>query len=332
MSLAALLTKFDAMELKMDSFGKQLVSTQESVDKIHEKQAMLGAAPATFSVTQDPTLSSTTRPPARLVNQWQLLLEEPHLPTGVGFIMAPASPAERVVPEQVQPPAQVIVSARHQEHQSEQHQVRLPNREHDHEYHAKPPKHNFPRFSGENPRMWLDMALTYFEMYNISPHQWVSTATLYLEGHVALWWQAYKRRRPILLWEEFSGAVVQEFGEEEFETQMHSLLQLRQTGSVSEYRSAFEAAMYHLIALDPSLNTIFFISHFVFGLKDEVHTAVHLQAPTSVTRAVALAKIQEEELELQKTKPRYQRFVHHQPGLPAVSPVPPVPKKNTDDF
>lgn len=45
-----------------------------------------------------------------------------------------------------------------------------------------------------------------------------------------------------------------------------------------------------------------------------------------------MARIQEEELEFQKSKPKFQRFVHHQSSLPTASPIPPVQKKNTDDF
>lgn len=80
--------------------------------------------------------------------------------------------------------------------------------------------------------------------------------------------------------------------------------QLRQTGTVLEYRAVFETIMYELISLDSSLNTKYFVSQFVLGLKDELRTAVRLQAPTSVTRAVSLARIQEEELELHKPKGR----------------------------
>jgi hypothetical protein len=68
-----------------------------------------------------------------------------------------------------------------------------------------------------------------------------------------------------------------------------------------EYRMVFEACMYHLLSLDETLNNKFFVAQFVLGLKDELRMAIRLQAPTSVTRAVALARIQEEELE------------HHQP-------------------
>ena len=111
---------------------------------------------------------------------------------------------------------------------------------------------------------------------------------------------------------DFSQQVTQEFGQGEFESHMPHLLQLTQQGTVTESKSAFETAMYHLIALDPTLNSKFFISQFVLGLKDEIRAAVRLQAPTSVTRAVCLAKIQEEELELQRSNLRFQRHMQQQ--------------------
>uniref|UniRef100_A0ACD5W266 Uncharacterized protein n=1 Tax=Avena sativa TaxID=4498 RepID=A0ACD5W266_AVESA len=85
---------------------------------------------------------------------------------------------------------------------------------------------------------------------------------------------------------------------------MSKLHQLRQTGTVLEYRTTFETIMYQLISLDPSLNTKFFVSQFVMGLKDELRTAVRLQVPSSVTRAVSLARIQEEEFELHRPHQR----------------------------
>jgi hypothetical protein len=115
-----------------------------------------------------------------------------------------------------------------------------------------------------------------------------------MEGHAALWWHAYKRRNTTVNWLEFTTAVIAEFGNEEFQTQMAKLLQLRQTGTVFEYRMTFEACMYHLLSLDATLNPRFFVTQFVLGLKDELRVLVRLQAPTSVTRAVALARIQEE--------------------------------------
>lgn len=87
--------------------------------------------------------------------------------------------------------------------------------------------------------------------------------------------------------------------------------------------------MYNLIALDPSLNSKFFISQFVLGLKDDIRAAVRLQSPTSVTRAVCLAKIQEEKLDLQRPRQRFQRQI---PIQNPVQLVPQAGRKPPDDF
>lgn len=157
--------------------------------------------------------------------------------------------------------------------------------------------------------------------------QWVATATLYLEGHAALWFRAYKRRHAQPSWTTFIAAVVEEFGQEEYEGQMSKLLQLKQTGSVPEYKAAFESCMYHLLSLDESLSTRWFVSQFVFGLRDELRAAVRLQAPSSVTRAASLARIQEEEAEHQRPRTRPPAPTKHPtvgtalPLGPAVVPV-----------
>jgi hypothetical protein len=119
---------------------------------------------------------------------------------------------------------------------------------------------------------------------------------LYLEGLAALWWQVYKRRCATVDWGAFATVVTLEFGTEEFGAQMQSCCNcVKQV--LTEYRMAFEECVYHVLSLDESLNTNFFVTQFVLGLKNELWTAVRLQDPTSVTRVVALARIQEEGLE-----------------------------------
>lgn len=98
--------------------------------------------------------------------------------------------------------------------------------------------------------------------------------------------------------------MLEEFGTDEFELVMHRLLQLRQTGTVSEYCAAFDEQMYHLLELDPSINNKFFITQFLLGQKDALRAAVRLQAPSSITCASVLARIQEEELGTARARPR----------------------------
>jgi hypothetical protein len=149
---------------------------------------------------------------------------------------------------------------------------------------------------------------------------------LYLEGHTALWYQAYKRKHHQVVWEEFMAAVIEEFGQDEYDSQMHKLMHLRQTSTVAEYRLIFEECMYHLLSLDSSLNTRWFVTQFVLGLRDDIRGAVRLQGPTSVTRAASLARIQEEELEHHRPRAKPLAPTKHPPvngtAAPAAGPVP----------
>lgn len=93
------------------------------------------------------------------------------------------------------------------------------------------------------------------------------------------------------------GAVVSKFGQEENDRQMNKLSQLKHTTSVADYKAQIEECVYHLLSLDPALSTRWFVTQFVFGLRGDFRGLVRMQAPTSVTRVAALAKIQEEEME-----------------------------------
>ena len=96
---------------------------------------------------------------------------------------------------------------------------------------VRPRRHDFPRFSGDKPLLWIDLCITYFDMYRVPEHHWVCSATLHLEGHAALWFQAYKRRNRLINWDDFMQALVEEFGLDEFDGQMTRIMQLRQTGT-----------------------------------------------------------------------------------------------------
>lgn len=93
-----------------------------------------------------------------------------------------------------------------------------PETHHDSDHAAgyvKPPKHDFPRFNGSLPTLWLDRCVAYFDLYNVRPQNWVTTASLYVEGHAALWLQAYRQLHVQVNWNRFCQAVIEEFGPDE---------------------------------------------------------------------------------------------------------------------
>jgi hypothetical protein len=49
------------------------------------------------------------------------------------------------------------------------------------------PKLSFPKFSGNNPRIWIDKYLDYFQNFNIPESMWTTVASLHMEDNIAKW-------------------------------------------------------------------------------------------------------------------------------------------------
>jgi hypothetical protein len=56
---------------------------------------------------------------------------------------------------------------------------------------------SFPRFNGDQPRIWKDKCLDYFRLFNVNPSLWLISCTLHMDGNAALWLKAYKLRHEI---------------------------------------------------------------------------------------------------------------------------------------
>ena len=73
------------------------------------------------------------------------------------------------------------------------------------------PKMEFTRFDGTDARIWIDKCTAYFAMFQIPEGFQVTAATMYLDGHAAHWFQAYKDSYGVLSWDQFQSAVLTEF-------------------------------------------------------------------------------------------------------------------------
>ncbi|KAM0923864.1 hypothetical protein ACQ4PT_005269 [Festuca glaucescens] len=77
-------------------------------------------------------------------------------------------------------------------------------------------KMSFPRFDGENPRIWKDKCLGYFRLFNVNPSLWLVSATLHMDGNAALWLKAYRLRHEISTWPALMAAVLDKFGADDY--------------------------------------------------------------------------------------------------------------------
>lgn len=301
MEVKTVTTEMQGLRQQIEDFGEDLDGVKRRLNE--------PAKPATQPRVEilQANKGATT---ARLTNNGPPLIDSlPHGTGNASFVTAPSSPKE------------------------------VHDDTHTSDFVVRPRRHDFPRFSGDKPLLWVDLCLTYFDMYRVPEHHWVSSATMHLDGHAALWFQAYKRTHRLVNWDNFVRSVVEEFGQDEFDGQMTRLLQLKQTSTVGEYRLAFEECMYHLISIDATLNSRWFVSQFIFGLREDIRLAVRLQGPTSITRAASLARIQEEETEHHRTRNRPAAPTKHPPSaVTATLTAPPAVrsewprKQGNDDF
>lgn len=176
-TLGEILSRFDRLTSEVKNLGQQVEMQQGSLDEVKRTQAELLRQPPLpppplpppprLKLPQEHGQVTTIIPPGTLTNHGPPLLTNPHsLPATYGAVTTPALPAESLG-------------------------------------YTKPPKLDFPKFFGENPRLWLDRCRTYFDMYRVPVSQWVATATLFMDGHAALWLQAYKRQNVISGWDVF---------------------------------------------------------------------------------------------------------------------------------
>jgi hypothetical protein len=82
----------------------------------------------------------------------------------------------------------------------------------------------------------------------------------------------------------------------EFEVNTHriktmELLNLRQNGSVEEYKNRFEQLVYHILLYDTSLSETMLVSQFLLGLKEDLRYSIEMHLPTTVPQIATLAAV-----------------------------------------
>jgi hypothetical protein len=156
----------------------------------------------------------------------------------------------------------------------------------------------FLKFDGSDVRIWLDKCFAYFQLYLV-PHDFrVTIASLLMLDKTSHWFQTYKHSLGVHTWEHF---VVNTHRVKTIEP-----LNLRQIGSVEDYKNQFDKLVYHILLYDNSISEIMRVSQFLLGLKDELRHYVEMHLPTLVSQAATLATVQEHLNE--KQKPQHRRF------------------------
>jgi hypothetical protein len=157
-------------------------------------------------------------------------------------------------------------------------------------FQTRPLRLEFPRFDGEDPEGWCYQASQFFDYYNMPDSQRFTISSFNMEGKALVWFQELRNGNNLTTWNEFLKAIQTRFGRSIYDDPMESLVSLKQTGSVEEYKCQFELLANRVVGLLENLKLSFFIG----GLSEEIRLSVRMFNPKSKTEAYSLAKIQEE--------------------------------------
>lgn len=157
-------------------------------------------------------------------------------------------------------------------------------------FQTKNVKIDFPRFDGNDPLDWVFKAEQFFEYYATSDDQRMKISSVHMDGMVVPWFQMMRKKNEIPTWAALTKALEIEFGPSKYEAPRAKLFKLCQTTSVVDYHRQFIALANRAEGLSDDAVMDCFIS----GLKPELRRDVLAQSPTTLTSAVALAKLYDE--------------------------------------
>lgn len=151
----------------------------------------------------------------------------------------------------------------------------------------------FPRFNGDDPRGWVKKCQRFFNVNPVLEHEKVLLAAMHLDGKADNWYMDYLEGRDHIGWNRFAEMVVERFSEENGEDIVEIFNNLKQKGSVEEYRLRFEELKAYVVQLDLNWTEDYFIRCFIGGLKEKLKSTVKMLRPHTLSQAIILAKHQE---------------------------------------
>jgi hypothetical protein len=116
---------------------------------------------------------------------------------------------------------------------------------------------DFPRFDGDNPSGWSYKVNQFFDYYQTPLYQRVRMASFYMEGEALVWFQDADEAGQFPTWDAFLQALLTRFGLV-YDDPMESPVKLRQTTTVTEYTTQFEALSNRLRGISDKNRLSFF--------------------------------------------------------------------------
>eukprot|EP00253_Pinus_taeda_P026095 PITA_26095 len=167
--------------------------------------------------------------------------------------------------------------------------------------HPRPPKLDMYKFDGSHLAIWLSQMDQYFTLNHIKDDETkLSVGSLYLDQEIWQWWEWHQKcyARPIT-WQIFSKALSDRFEHES--NFLGRLKKLRQTSTVQDYITAFEALTFRTRGLADE----FYVECFISGIKDAIQAHVRMHHPATWLAVYTMAREVERSLAAQSPRPNF---------------------------
>lgn len=154
-------------------------------------------------------------------------------------------------------------------------------------FHTRSVKLDFPRFDGTEPLHWLFRAEQFFAYYDTPDDQRLMIASVHMDGIVVAWFQMLQKAQQIPTWAAFARAVENQFGPSHFDSPRARLFKLQQHASAAAYYTEFMILSTRVEGMTDEA----VLDCFISGLKPFLRRKILAHAPTSLLRAVDLARL-----------------------------------------
>lgn len=167
------------------------------------------------------------------------------------------------------------------------------------------PKLSFPKFDGNNCRLWVKKCHKYFRLCKISDDQKVDLASLNMTDKAEKWVTSYLSSRSNVEWPEFVLDLAARFKDDRGVNFVQKFNKLEQTDSIESYLDEFEDLKSDVLETHHSLSDEFILDSFIGGLKPGIKPFVKAFKPATLSAAVEFARLQEEALAATQTPKPY---------------------------
>jgi hypothetical protein len=121
---------------------------------------------------------------------------------------------------------------------------------------------------------------------------------MHFTGMAKQWLQSVEDSLTSMDWPTFCTMIHERFSRDQHELILCQLFHIKQTSTITDYVEEFTKLVDQLKSYNPKYDTLSLITHFVDGLRINIHAMVLVARPSTLDVACTLALLQEEAAEL----------------------------------